>query len=349
MGARRKNLHYFVLLLLIALWPTAHLYAAQSPQKTAKPNTVKVRISQSAVSARSTVLWIAQELGLFAKHGIEMEVIYLRSSPLQMTALATGEVQFASSGGSPMLSAVSSGQDLKIIAAPGNRLAYDLVVRPEIKEAKDLRGKRFGVTSIGGTLWMGGVLGLEKLGLDIARDDIKVLVIGDQVVLSQALEDNRIDATVLDLVFSKRLAQKGFSILAELHKTNLPITSTSIVARQAYIQKNPQLMENFMKAVMEGIAFVLGPPNKAATLKLLQKRLHVSEREAEEGFVDMLIGMDKKPFPSMEGLRNIQRLMKLRNPKMAGIKLEDLVDDQILRRLDESGFIDKLFATHGVK
>ena len=63
----------------------------------------------------------------------------------------------------------------------------------------------------------------------------------------------------------------------------------------------------------------------------------------------MLIGMDKKPFPSMDGLRNIQRLMKLRNPKMAGIKLEDLIDDQILRRLDESGYIDKLFAAHGVK
>ena len=102
-------------------------------------------------------------------------------------------------------------------------------------------------------------------------------------------------------------------------------------------------------AVMEGIAFVLGPVNKAATIKLLQRRLHVSEREAEEGFVDMLIGMDKKPFPSMEGLRNIQRLMKQRNPKMANIKVEELVDDQILRRLDESGFIDKLFAAHGVK
>ncbi|MGZ9262343.1 MAG: hypothetical protein ACXW6V_22980, partial [Candidatus Binatia bacterium] len=72
-------------------------------------------------------------------------------------------------------------------------------------------------------------------------------------------------------------------------------------------------------------------------------------REAEEGFVDMLIGMDKKPFPSMEGLRNIQRLMKQRNPKMANIKVDDLVDDQILRRLDESGYIDKLFAAHGVK
>lgn len=51
----------------------------------------------------------------------------------------------------------------------------------------------------------------------------------------------------------------------------------------------------------------------------------------------------------MDGLRNIHRLMKLRNPKLANTKVEDLVDDQILRRLDESGFIDKLFVTYGVK
>ena len=59
--------------------------------------------------------------------------------------------------------------------------------------------------------------------------------------------------------------------------------------------------------------------------------------------------MDKKPYPSMDGLRNIQRLMKLRNPKIGNARVEDLVDDQILRRLDESGFIDKLFAAYGVK
>lgn len=63
----------------------------------------------------------------------------------------------------------------------------------------------------------------------------------------------------------------------------------------------------------------------------------------------MTIGMDKKPIPSIDGLRNIQRLMKLRNPKLGNIKVEELVDDQILRRLDESGYIDKLFAAHGVK
>jgi ABC-type nitrate/sulfonate/bicarbonate transport system substrate-binding protein len=116
-------------------------------------------------------------------------------------------------------------------------VAYDLVTRPDIKRVEDLRGKRFGVTSIGGTLWMGAVLGLERLGIDTNRDDIRFLVIGDQVVLSQALEDNRIDATVVDIVFSKRLHEKGFPILAEFNKTNLPIASTSVVARGSYIKK----------------------------------------------------------------------------------------------------------------
>jgi NitT/TauT family transport system substrate-binding protein len=306
-------------------------------------------IAYASIGPRSAPLWAAEEFGIFRKHGIEPQVIFVRGAPTLVAALTSGDMDIGYTGGTAVLGASVAGIDLKILAVLTNRVTYDLVARPGIKGAEDLRGKRFGVTSIGGTLWMGGVLGLEKLGIDTSRDDIRFLVLGDQVVLSQALEDNRIDATVLDMVFSKRLGQKGFPILAELHKTNLPITSTSIVARQGYIQKNPQLMENFMKAVLEGIAFVLGPPNKAATLKLLQRRLRVSEREAEEGFVDMLIGMDKKPFPSMDGLRNIQRLMKLRNPKMANIKVEELVDDQILRRLDESGYIDKLFAVHGVK
>ena len=94
------------LLFLLVLCVYQPLRAAQTPQKTGNPAATKVRISQSAVSARSTILWTAQELGLFAKHGVDAEAIYLRTSPLQMTALATGEVQFAASGGAPILSEI---------------------------------------------------------------------------------------------------------------------------------------------------------------------------------------------------------------------------------------------------
>ncbi len=81
----------------------------------------------------------------------------------------------------------------------------------------------------------------------------------------------------------------------------------------------------------------------------MQRKLRVSEREAEEGFKDMALGLDRKPYASFDGLRNIQRLLKSRNPKLEKIKVEELVDEQFVRRLDESGFIDKVYAAHGVK
>ena len=96
-------------------------------------------------------------------------------------------------------------------------------------------------------------------------------------------------------------------------------------------------------------AFVLGPTNKTATLKILQRRLRVSEKEAEEGFVDIALGMDKKPYPSMDGLRNIQRLMKIRNPKLGELKVETIIDGRIMRRLEETGFIDATYAAQGLK
>ena len=58
--------------------------------------------------------------------------------------------------------------------------------------------------------------------------------------------------------------------------------------------------------------------------------------------LDVINGIERKPFPTIQGLSNIQRLMKLRNPSIDRLRLEDLIDDRILRRLDESGFIDAL-------
>jgi hypothetical protein len=70
---------------------------------------------------------------------------------------------------------------------------------------------------------------------------------------------------------------------------------------------------------------------------------------AEEGYQDLLTGLEKKPFPSIEGLRNTQRLLKPRNPKLENVKVEELIDDRIIRRLEESGFIGRLHATYGIK
>lgn len=115
------------------------------------------------------------------------------------------------------------------------------------------------------------------------------------------------------------------------------------------IEKKPLVIENALKALVEANAYVHNPANKAVTLNVLRRRLKIGEREAEEGFQDMLLGLDRKPYPSLEGMRNIQRLMKVHNPKAESVRVEDLVDQRFLRKLDESGFIDRLYSAPGDK
>jgi NitT/TauT family transport system substrate-binding protein len=309
----------------------------------------KIVVAHAAMNARVGPLWIARDRGFFAKYGVEADTIFVRGAPTLVAAMNSGDIDIGFTGGTAVVGAAASGSDLKILCSFTNRVTYDLVVRPTIKLPQDLKGKRFGVQSIGGTVWMGGILALEHLGLDPDRDKVSILVIGDQTVLAQALVAGTIDATVLDGVMSRRLHANGFPFLGDINKANLPILSFSIVARAPYIQKNPQVIEGVMKALLEGTAFALSPEQKPATLKILQKYLKIDMRDAGEGYHDMVAGFDRKPYARAEGVRNIIRLMKTRNPAVEKVTPDGIIDDRFLRKIDESGFIDQMYARYGVK
>ena len=309
----------------------------------------KLVIAYAAMNARVCPLWAPRERGFFTKYGIEAETLFVRGAPTLVAAMASNEIEVGYTGGTAVIGAVASGSDLKVLSALTNRVTYDLVVRPGIKTAEDLRGKIFGVQSIGGTVWMGAILALEHLGLDPERDKISIIAAGDQTVLAQALASGTLDATVLDGVLSRPLHARGFPILAELDKAKLSILSSSIVAREPYIQKNPQVVENVMRAVIEGAAFCLSPIQKPTTLKILQKYLRITEKDAEEGYRDMVTGLDRKPYAAAAGVTNVVRLMKRTNPKVENVKPETLIDDRILKKLDQSGFIDEMLTKYGVK
>src|SRR3990172_2011771 len=259
----------------------------------------KVKIAFAAMNARVAPLWVAQDQRFFTKYGIDPEVIFVRTAPIVVAAMASGEIQIGYTGGTAVLGAAVGGKELKTLASFTNRVTYDLVTRPEIKSPQDLRGKRFGVQSIGGTVWMGAILGLEHLGLEPVRDKIDILAVGDKTVLAQALAAGTIDATVLDGAFSLRLQEKGFPILAQFSKVDLPFASMGIVAQKAYIDKNPSAIEGALKAMLEGSAYALSPQNKPSTLASLKRRLRIGDREAEEGYNAMLVGLDRKPSPSL--------------------------------------------------
>jgi NitT/TauT family transport system substrate-binding protein len=331
-------------LVIVSAWLGLWMNAAEA----AAPSK-HVVIAYAAMNARVAPLWVARERGFFAKYGIDAETIFVRGAPTLVAAMQSNEIDVGYTGGTAVVGAVANGADLKVLAAFTNRVTYDLMVRPGIKTAEDLRGKKLGIQSIGGTVWMGAILALEHLGMDAERDKINIIAVGDQNVLAQALQAGTIDATVLDGVQSRRLNALGFPTLVDLNKANLPILSSGIAVRDANLQKNPQLIENIMKAITEGAAFSLSQAQKPITMKIVQKYLKVGEREAEEGYRDLVNGTDRKPYAGAAGVSNVVRLMKRSNPKVERVKAEQLIDDRILKKLDQSGFLDEVLSKYGVK
>ena len=304
----------------------------------------RVNIGAASASSSMLSLWTAQEQGLFAKHGIDAQLILIRGGSTLVASLLAGEIQMAFTSGVSVLGAAAQGVDVKMLSSISSRVSWKLIANPQIKKTEDLRGKRFGVQSIVGSTWMYAMLALEQLGLEPKRDNISFLPIGDAVTIGHALEAGRIDAAVLDPALSRRLTSKGFSQLVDLAKTNATFPGLGLGVTRSYLEQQPATIERTVTSLTEGLAFVQSPANRAVVLKVLMKHLRISDPNvAEDGYQDQLLTLNRKPYPSLEGLRSAQRLMAQQNSKIAALKVEDLVDARFVRKLDESGFIDRLY------
>ena len=116
----------------------------------------------------------------------------------------------------------------------------------------------------------------------------------------------------------------------------------SMVVPTAMLQQRPDVAESYLKGEIEALVFSLAPRNKPIVLKTLARWLKVDASGAEDAYLDLVRGVDRKPFASLEGLRNAQRLLRTRNPKVGEVKPEDVIDNRLMRKLEDSGFIDKL-------
>ena len=309
----------------------------------------KYVVGYATYTARIVPLWLAQEQGFFTKYGIDVDPVFIRGAPTLVAGMAAGSIHIGRTGGSAILAAVSAGHDFKIVSTFNSRNTYDLVVRPNIKRAEDLRGKTFAVTSIGGTSWMGILLWLEHLGLDQQRDNIRMQVIGDQAVQVQCVENGLCDAAAVDGVFTRQLKQKGMTILGEYTDLKSLFVGQTMAVPATLLQQRPDVVESYLKGEIEALAFSLAPKNKPVVLKTLARWLKVDTAGSEDAYLDLVRGVDRKPFASLEGMRNVQRLLKSRNPKVGEVKAEDVIDNRLMRKLDETGFIDKMYATYGAK
>jgi NitT/TauT family transport system substrate-binding protein len=299
----------------------------------------QIRIAYSGVSAAGTPLWLAKEEGIFTKHGLEADLVAVRSAPLQVTALVSNEVQFVRGSVSSMLTAAAQGAKLKILLSLfAERASYDFLVSPSITRPADLKGKKIGVQDFSGLLWTLTMLSLRELGLDPQRDNINIQAIGDSTVIAQSLATGIIDAAALDKLQSLRLQGLGVKVLLDLSRIAFP--SSPFMSAEAFIQKNPQVVENFIKALIE--ASTIMRAQKERGLAVLQRHIKTDRALAEIGYKNLLEDLTAYTFISVKGLRTVQEIIALRDPKIAKYNVEDLLDQRILKKVVQSGYVEEI-------
>ena len=298
-----------------------------------------IRIAYSGVSASGIPVWLAKEEGVFARHGLEADLVAVRSAPLQVTALVSNEVQFVRGSASSMLTAAAQGAKLKIILSLfAERASYDFLVAPSITKPSDLRGKKIGVQDFSGLLWSLTMLSLREMGLDPQKDNINIQAIGDSTVIAQSLASGIIDGAALDRLQSARLQGLGVKVLFDLGK--IPLPSSPFMSSEAFIQKNPQTVENFIKALIEASAIMRS--QKERGVAILQKYLKADRQLAELGYKFLLEDLTPYTFVTSKGLKTAQDVIALRDPKITKFNVEELLDQRILTKVVKSGYVEEI-------
>lgn len=300
----------------------------------------KVVIAYSSLNERGAgALLVARDQGFFRKHDLDVQLIFMRSAAVALSALSAGEAQFYSgSANGSALGAMAGGLDLVFVAGLANQLNGTMVAAPAIQSPADLKNKNIAIQSIGGGVWMITQLVLEHWGLDPKRDGINLRIVGDESVMVQSLVLGTVDATYAGYAYATMLKKQGFRVLADLTKLGVPFQSTAILARRSYLAASSATAEKIIRALVEAIAFIQRPANKAAVIATLTKNLQiVRPEEAEQGYEVIKNIYERRVYPNVDGINNAIRLLGMGNEKIRHLKGANLVDDSIVRKLEKEG------------
>jgi NitT/TauT family transport system substrate-binding protein len=311
------------------------LSASQSKAQT----LTNFRIANGTSGENPAALWVGVDQGFFRKHGLDVEVIYMRVGSLAASALVSGDVNAVLTSSNAVLNLAAGGLDVVIIGALFQRPEGDFIARPELKKPEDLKGKLVAIQSIGGGGWANNMLALDYLGLDPERDNIRFIVLGDQPSRIQALETGRAQASWMGSTFSAPLKKKGYTLLVDLSRAPIPYVGSSLVVRKSAAHQDAKTYEALLKGTIDSLRFFQKPENKPIILRVMARHLRLNRLdEAEIGYNAMVAAYSNDLRPKPEGLQKIYSILARTNPKLHSLKPESILDSTFIQRIQSSGY-----------
>ena len=310
----------------------------------ARPASGELLVAYGGHNETMVPMWVGVDRGLFRKHGVDPRVLQTRSGPIMMATLASGGAPLVWAAPTSAISATLGGMNLGCFAVGNDRIPRELVARKGIESLEDLRGKTFGVQSIGGGFWLATMAVLNGLDIDPERYKLTMRVIGDTGTVTQALTTGNIDAAVVPYSFADMAKRAGARSLADAGTVQVVYQGTAMCARKDSTAITSETMIGLTKGIVEALVYIQDGANKRDVSEILKKHLRLTREEDIEASYKVtrlqMTGLEIAPDP--EAWRRIQRLLTRVNPKVKEAELDQLLVSNAARALEESGFLPEM-------
>jgi NitT/TauT family transport system substrate-binding protein len=304
-----------------------------------RPEKSNLTISYTQASGAFTPLWVAQEAGLFKKHGLD-STLKLLNSQVAAQALVAGEVDVISVG-PEFVNARLQGVPVKYIGGTLQRFIFQLWGAKGLNSLADLKGKTVAVTTPRTSTEIATRGALKKTGVISDKDVSFVYVQTIPAVLSSVL-GGKTSAGTLSAPNTLKARDAGLSLLVDIAQTNVPGLHLAYGTTERIIQSNPNSLYAFLKAVAE--ATVLSRQNPAVAKKAIGKYTDSDDSKMIDGTYDQFapywdanLAVHSEPIQGQ-----LVYLDEKEFPRAKDARPSDFIDNSFAENLKSSGFLQAL-------
>ena len=303
-------------------------------------DTKVVRVAYPSAAASFIPLWAAHDAGFFNKENLSVELVSIRSSPIAMTALLSGEIDVVVGGANPSVSMQLQGfKDIAIFGGLFNKFLFSICAVPAIEGLAQLKGKRLGVTRFGGSNDFAGRYFLRQRGIDPSRD-LTLIQVGSQDDLLRALLARNLDAAVMGYPAVLIAKKNGLRELADLTRSGLRYQLTAFVARKSFLTESQALMVRFFQALAGTIQFLRARPKEG--MAITKRYLRLGDEDILQAVYDLHIKLlPTWPEIEPEDLKLVLEEIALTNPRAKGADPVAFIDDRVLREAARSAIAER--------
>lgn len=328
-------------LFLRSLGSILFVFSFLSP---ASAQPTRVNVGYSAVSADQLPAWVAKDSGIFAKEGLDVQLIFFTGGTTAILALVSGDVPITEVSGPGLVNSVLAGSDAVFVAAGMTSLNYVLMGKPGVKSTEQLKGGSLAISRFGSATDSIARFALKKINL-VPGKDITLVQVGSGPERLSALMTGRVTAAVINPPSSFVAEKRGLAIIADVAQMGLVFQHTGAATTRRFIREHRDTVRRYVRAHVEAVHRMW--TDKEATIKALSHYMgsgvdrEILERSRENVLTEAMY--PKKQYPSLEGLKTVLEDIGERDPRAKSAKPEQFVDFSFIKELDESGFIDALY------